>query len=93
MSLSDLSNALAGLAYDPTFNLGAGLMAASGPSLTPHSFGQDLAKGMQQSQAARMQAIQARMLGLQAQRYGLQNSAIEGVVGNGGMGAGQMGGG
>jgi hypothetical protein len=91
MSLADLSSALGNLQFNPTFNLGLGLMSASGPSLMPHSFGQDLAKGVSMSQQARLAAIQARMAELQAQRYGLQNSAISGVLGNGGMGSGTVG--
>jgi hypothetical protein len=91
MSLADLSNAIGNLQFDPTFNLGLGLMSASGPSLTPHSFGQDLMQGVRMSQEARTAAIQSRMLQLQAQRYGLQNNAIAGVLGNGSMGGGQVG--
>lgn len=89
MSLANLSDAISNLQFDPMFNMGTGLMAASGPSLMPHSFGQDLAKGMQSSQQARLTAIQARMAQLQAQRYGLQNSAIAGVMGGGAMGGSQ----
>lgn len=91
MSLANLSSAIGDLQFDPTFNMGLGLMAASGPSLVPHSFGQDLARGMQASQQARLTAIQARMAQLQAQRYGLQNQAISGVLGTGAMGGGQVG--
>jgi hypothetical protein len=91
MSLADLSSAISNLQFNPTFNMGMGLMAASGPSLMPHSFGQDLAKGVSMSQQARLAAIQARMAELQAQRYGLQNSAISGVLGNGSMGGGTVG--
>lgn len=76
MSLANLSSAINSLQFDPTFNMGLGLMAASGPSLTPHSFGQDFARGIQTAQQARLTAIQARMAQLQAQRYGLQNDAI-----------------
>lgn len=88
MSLANLSSAINSLQFDPTFNMGLGLMAASGPSLVPHSFGQDLARGIQTSQQARLTAIQARMAQLQAQRYGLQNDAIQGVLGNGQIGNG-----
>lgn len=91
MSLANLSNAINGLQFDPTFNMGLGLMAASGPSLTPHSFGQDFARGIQTAQQARLTAIQARMAQLQAQRYGLQNNAISGVLGNGSVGGGDVG--
>jgi hypothetical protein len=63
------------------FTMGSGMMAAAGPSMMPHSFGQDLSSGIQYSQAAAMKAAQARMMGLQAQRYGMQNSAIGAVLG------------
>jgi hypothetical protein len=89
VSLSDLSSAISNLQFDPTFSLGAGLMAASGPSLMPHSFGQSLAQGVQMSQQARLAAVQAHMAQLQAQRYGMQNSAIAGVLGGGPSGQSQ----
>lgn len=71
MDLSNLSSSLQGLSYDPLFNFGTGLMAASGPSLMPHSLGQGLAQAAQYSSQAQERAAQARMLQLQAARYGM----------------------
>ena len=58
MSLADLGTTLQGLQSNPLFTMGMGLMQASGPSLTPHSFGQDLAGGMNYSQQALARAAQ-----------------------------------
>ena len=64
----DYNDALNSLSYNPLFNLGMGLMASSGPSLTPHSFGQDLAAGTQYMQTAQQRAMQVQMLRYQMQQ-------------------------
>lgn len=54
---------LQGLLSNPVFNLGTGLLAASGPSTTPVGFGQALAGGMQfatQRQAEQVKLEQER---------------------------------
>lgn len=59
MALADIGTALAGLGSNPLFNLGVGMMANSGYSRMPVSFGQALAGGvgyMQQAQQAQQRA-------------------------------------
>jgi len=80
MSLADLSSTLSGLSMNPTFNMGVGLMAASGPSLMPHSLGQGLAAGAQFSQDATMKAAQAAMMRAQFQRYAWQNALLQRAI-------------
>lgn len=81
MSLADLSNTLSGLSIDPAFNMGMGIMAASGPSLMPHSLGQSLAAGTQYAQAAREKAMQAQMMNYQLQQAALMNGILQRAAG------------
>lgn len=80
MSLADLGSSLSGLSMDPMFNMGIGLMSASGPSLMPHSLGQGLAAGAQFSQDATMKAAQAAMMRAQFQRYAWQNALLQRAI-------------
>lgn len=72
--LANLGGLLAGEnKLSPLFNFGTGLLAASGPTAQPTSFGQRLASGMQfagdaQSSAMRNQFIRERILAGQAER-------------------------
>lgn len=81
MSLADLGNTLSGLSIDPDFNMGMGIMAASGPSLMPHSLGQSLAAGTQYAQAAREKAMQAQMMGYQLQQAAIMNGILRRATG------------
>lgn len=83
MSLADLSSTLSNLQYNPTFNMGLGIMAASGPSLMPHSLGQSLASGIQSAQAAREKAMQAQLMNYQLQQAGLMNGILQRATGMG----------
>jgi len=59
----NFGNHLQGLLSNPMFNIGTGLLAASGPSATPVGFGQALASGIQygtQRQAEQMKLQMAR---------------------------------
>lgn len=61
--MADLNTQLQGLLSNPVFNIGTGLLAASGPSATPVGFGQALASGIQygtQRQAEQMKLQMAR---------------------------------
>jgi hypothetical protein len=61
--MADFNQKLQGLLSNPLFNLGTGLLAASGPSTQPVGFGQALVGGMNyanQRQAEQMQLQQAR---------------------------------
>jgi hypothetical protein len=61
--MADTNSKLQGLLSNPLFNLGTGLLAASGPSREPVGFGQALASGMQfatQRQAEQMKLQMAR---------------------------------
>ena len=82
MSLADLGNTLSGLSIDPAFNMGMGIMAASGPSLMPHSLGQSLASGTQYAQAAREKAMQAQMMGYQLQQAAIMNGILRRATGS-----------
>jgi len=81
MSLADLGNTLSGLSIDPAFNMGMGIMAASGPSLMPHSLGQSLAAGTQYAQAAREKAMQAQMMNYQLQQAAIMNGILRRATG------------
>lgn len=61
--MADFNQNLQGLLSNPMFNIGAGLLASSGPSLQPVGFGQALVGGLNyanQRQAEQMQLQQAR---------------------------------
>jgi hypothetical protein len=61
--MAGFGNQVQGLLSNPLFNIGTGLLAASGPSSQPVGFGQALASGMQfatQRQAEQMKLEQAR---------------------------------
>lgn len=68
MDWSNIGTQLGTLSSNPIFNMGLGMMSAAGPSLTPHSFGQDLAQGS-------MYAMQAQQQAQRAQQQKLANAS------------------
>ena len=69
MSLSDLSTALGALPSNPLFQLGTGIMAASGPSPVPVGFGQALGGGMTYANQLAMKQAQMQMVRAQFARF------------------------
>ena len=53
---------MAGLLGNPLVNIGAGLLAASGPSLTPNNLGAGLAQGLQLAQNAQQQGLRNQLV-------------------------------
>ena len=66
-SMGDFSSGLLG---DPLLNVGVGLLASSGPSLTPISTGQGLAEGIKMARTAEQQNLRN-----QATRAGIEDAA------------------
>lgn len=64
----DWNQYLNNLSTNPMFNMGMGMLQASGPSMQPVGFGQSLASGMQTMQQARHQQQLAQMYQAQMQR-------------------------
>ncbi len=77
MSLSDLSSALGALPNNPLFQLGTGIMAASGPSPVPVGFGQALGGGMSYANQLAMKQAQSEMMRAQFQRFAWQNALLQ----------------
>ena len=76
MSLADLSSALGALPNNPLFQLGTGIMAASGPSPVPVGFGQALGGGMSYANQMAMKQAQAQMMRAQFARFAFQNKIL-----------------
>ena len=76
MSLADLSSALGALPNNPLFQLGTGIMAASGPSPVPVGFGQALGGGMTYANQMAMKQAQAQMMRAQFARFAFQNKIL-----------------
>ena len=85
MNISDLMTALSTAQNNPMFNMGLGMLQASGPHFgAPTSFGQALAAGQQYQQAAQAKQMQNQIMGYQAQRAGYLNDFIKrGIYGSG----------
>lgn len=81
MSLADLSTTLAALPNNPLFQLGTGIMAASGPSPTPVGFGQALGGGMTYANQLAMKQAQMDMMRAQFQRFAWQNALLQKALG------------
>ena len=77
MSLSDLSTALGALPSNPLFQLGTGIMAASGPSPVPVGFGQALGGGMTYANQMAMKQAQMQMVRAQFARFAWQNALLQ----------------
>lgn len=77
MSLSDLSTALGALPSNPLFQLGTGIMAASGPSPVPVGLGQALGGGMTYANQLAMKQAQADMMRAQFARFAWQNALLQ----------------
>ena len=77
MSLADLSAALQSLPNNPLFQMGTGMMAASGPSPVPVGLGQSLAGGMSYANQLAMKQAQADMMKAQFARFAWQNALLQ----------------
>lgn len=77
MGLSDLSTTLATLPDSPLFQLGTGIMAASGPSPVPVGFGQALGGGMTYANQMAMKQAQMQMVRAQFARFAWQNALLQ----------------
>lgn len=76
----DWNQYLNNLSTNPMFNMGMGMLQASGPSMQPVGFGQSLASGMQTMQQAKHQQqaqalYQAEMDRMQAKTKQEQEAA------------------
>lgn len=81
MSLADLSSALTGLQSNPLFDMGVGIMAASGPSPVPVGFGQAMGNGMSYANALQMKQAQTDMMRAQFARFAWQNMLLQKALG------------
>ncbi len=77
MSLTDLSTVLQSLPDNPLFQMGTGMMAASGPSPVPVGLGQSLAGGMSYANQLAMKQAQADMMKAQFARFAWQNALLQ----------------
>lgn len=74
---SNREGLLAGALESPLLNLGAGLLAASGPSTTPVSFGQALGSGVQFAQNAQQQNLRNQLVRSRLQDDSRRRSAVQ----------------
>ncbi|HEX7129134.1 MAG TPA: hypothetical protein VF217_03580 [Rhodanobacteraceae bacterium] len=79
----DFNTYFQNLSANPMFNMGMGMMAASGPSPYPVSGGQALAQGMQYAQQAQERALQLKAMQQKMAQQQAQQKAMQDWLGGG----------